>query len=148
MLRVVKGVFLVTGLLLGGVSPALAQPDSTFSNAVTTLFDHFVTESRAALIECPAELVEAYRDQWRLCGFVEDDPDRHPNFVKLKVEYAILLDNDRFEEPPPYDYWLDRGGYETRILQFTRTGDYLLLGIYDGIAGNALGAIIAFVWEE
>lgn len=148
MVRIVGRVFVVAVLPLVGV--AVAQPPTTFNNAVISLFDHFMAESRAVLAECPPQIVEAYWDQWRRCAFVGDDTHSSrttADYVKVQIEYAILLDGDRFDEPPPYDYWLDRGHYETRILEFIRTGDYVLLGIYDGMAGGTLGSVVAFAWE-
>lgn len=133
-----------------------AQHQSPIDAGVTSLIDHFLDEYDptrtivpAGTITCPGELVEANPERLLVCVFVKSGKKR---FIRMDIDLAISKDGHRFDEPPPYNYWMERDGYVARILEFTPTGDFLLVQIHEGSANDfggssvAVGSIAVFIW--
>ena len=100
------------------------------------------------MINCPDDLANINPEQITVCVFVESDDTR---LIKILLESAIVTDGHRFDEPPPFNYWMDREGYLARILEFLPTGDYILVHIHPGTADQAgqpvaTGSTVAFIW--
>ncbi len=149
-------VGLIAALLFVLAPWAGAQDQSPMDAGVESLIKHFLEEyipSRtvvpAATITCPPELVEGNPKRLLLCVFVGSG---NKTVVQMTVNMAVTKDGHRFDEPPPYNYWMDRGGYMARMLVFTPTGDFLLVQIHDGTANDsggstvAMGSLVAFIW--